>query len=93
MGERRDRIDSLYAGAVTYLSDIDKTIPDMKYFLRSIKRSIVGIEVNMTPDMVYGIIVPPLGPDIDARAIIMGREPGERVSTIPNRRSFHIHVI
>ena len=65
----------------------------MKYFLRSTKRSIVGIEVKITPDMVYGMMVPPLGPDMDARAIIIGLELGERVSTIPNRRSFHIHVI
>jgi hypothetical protein len=79
--------------AVSYLSEIDKTIPDMKYFLRSMKRSMVGMEVKITPDMVYGMMVPPLGPDMDARAIMIGRELGERVSTIPNRRSFHIHVI
>ena len=65
----------------------------MKYFLNRTKSSIVGIEVNITPDMVYGMMVPPLGPDIDARAIMIGRAFGERVSTIPNRRSFHIHVI
>ena len=76
-----------------YLPEIDRTIPDMKYFLRRTNRSIVGIEVNITPDMVYGITVPPLGPDIDAKAIIIGRAFCERVSTIPKRRSFQIHVI